>query len=82
MRAYADNDYPANHRPDWKVISGLWPYLSEFRGRALLAVLLLIAAKLATVATPVLLKWIVDALEKSGDAGEVMLAIPLLLVLA
>jgi ABC-type transport system involved in Fe-S cluster assembly fused permease/ATPase subunit len=82
VRAYADNDYPANHRPDWKVISGLWPYLAEFRGRALLAVLLLIAAKLATVATPVLLKWIVDALEKSGDTGEVMLAIPLLLVLA
>ncbi len=82
MRAYADNDYPANHRPDWKIISGLWPYLSEFRGRALLAVMLLIAAKLATVATPVLLKWIVDALEKSGDTGEVMLAIPLLLVLA
>ncbi|HCW88620.1 MAG TPA: metal ABC transporter permease [Marinobacter sp.] len=82
MRAYADNDYPANHRPDWKVISGLWPYLSEFRGRVLLSVLLLIAAKLATVATPVLLKWIVDTLEKSGDTGEVMLAIPLLLVLA
>jgi len=82
VRAYADNDYPANHRPDWKIISGLWPYLSEFRGRALLAVMLLIAAKLATVATPVLLKWIVDALEKSGDTGEVMLAIPLLLVLA
>jgi ATP-binding cassette subfamily B protein len=82
VRAYADNDYPANHRPDWKVISGLWPYLSEFRGRVLLSVLLLIAAKLATVATPVLLKWIVDTLEKSGDTGEVMLAIPLLLVLA
>ncbi|MBC7191463.1 ABC transporter ATP-binding protein/permease [Marinobacter sp.] len=82
MRAYADNDYPANHHPDWKVISGLWPYLSEFRGRVLLSVLLLIAAKLATVATPVLLKWIVDTLEKSGDSGEVMLAIPLLLVLA
>ncbi|MDY6798528.1 MAG: ABC transporter ATP-binding protein/permease [Pseudomonadota bacterium] len=82
MRAYADNDYPANHRPDWKVISGLWPYLSEFRGRVLLSVLLLIAAKLATVATPVLLKWIVDTLEKSGDTGEVMLVIPMLLVLA
>jgi ATP-binding cassette subfamily B protein len=82
VRAYADNDYPANHRPDWKVISGLWPYLSEFRGRVLLSVLLLIAAKLATVATPVLLKWIVDTLEKSGDTGEVMLVIPMLLVLA
>jgi ATP-binding cassette subfamily B protein len=45
-------------------------------------VLLLIAAKLATVATPVLLKWIVDTLEKSGDTGEVMLVIPMLLVLA
>ncbi|MDX1587613.1 MAG: ABC transporter ATP-binding protein/permease [Oleiphilaceae bacterium] len=82
MRPYADNDYPADHSPDWKVIHGLWPYLTEFRGRALLAVVLLVAAKLATVATPVLLKWIVDYLETHRDQGEMLLAIPLLLVVA
>ncbi len=56
MRAYADNDYPADHKPDWKVIAGLWPYLTEFRGRVALALSLLVLAKLATVATPVALK--------------------------
>ena len=56
MRAYADNDYPADHKPDWKVIAGLWPYLTEFRSRVALALSLLVLAKLATVATPVALK--------------------------
>ena len=52
LRAYADNDYPADHKPDWKIISGLWPYLAEFRGRVALALALLVLAELATVATP------------------------------
>lgn len=81
MRAYADNDYPASHKPDWRIISGLWPYLSEFRGRVVLAVLCLVIAKLATVATPVALKFIVDYLEQNRG-GELLLWIPVLLVVA
>ncbi len=81
MRAYADNDYPADHKPDWKVISGLWPYLAEFRGRVLLALGFLIISKLATVATPVALKYIVDYLDQN-KGGEVLLWIPVLLVVA
>ncbi|MEP1217487.1 MAG: ABC transporter ATP-binding protein/permease [Marinobacter sp.] len=81
MRAYADNDYPADHKPDWKVISGLWPYLAEFRGRVVLALAFLIISKLATVATPVALKYIVDYLDQNKGA-EVLLWIPVLLVLA
>ncbi|HEY9119803.1 MAG TPA: ABC transporter ATP-binding protein/permease, partial [Marinobacter sp.] len=81
MRAYADNDYPAGHKPDWKVISGLWPYLAEFRGRVVLALAFLIISKLATVATPVALKYIVDYLDEHRG-GEVLLWIPVLLVLA
>src|SRR5690554_7450242 len=46
LRAYADNDYPADHKPDWSIISGLWPYLLEFRGRVVLALSLLVLAKL------------------------------------
>ncbi|MDL0432946.1 ABC transporter ATP-binding protein/permease [Marinobacter sp. TBZ242] len=81
MRAYADNDYPADHKPDWKVISGLWPYLAEFRGRVVLALAFLIISKLATVATPVALKYIVDYLDQNRG-GEVLLWIPVLLVVA
>ncbi|MDF0751436.1 ABC transporter ATP-binding protein/permease [Marinobacter sp. 71-i] len=81
MRAYADNDYPADHKPDWKVIAGLWPYLAEFRGRVILALGFLIFSKLATVATPVALKYIVDYLDQN-KSGEVLLWIPVLLVVA
>ena len=81
MRAYADNDYPADHKPDWKVIAGLWPYLTEFRGRVILALSLLVLAKLATVATPVALKYIVDYLDQNRGA-EMVLWIPVVLVIA
>ena len=81
MRAYADNDYSADHKPDWKVISGLWPYLAEFRGRVALALILLVLAKLATVATPIALKYIVDYLDQTR-AEDLLLWIPVVLVVA
>lgn len=49
---------------NWKTIRTLLPYLWEFRGRVTLAMGLLIAAKLANVAIPLVLKEIVDALDK------------------
>ena len=79
MRHMQDTDIQS--RPDWRIIRQLWPYLMEFRGRVLLSLLLLIAAKLATVAMPVALKYIVDALE-AGEPGTGWLAAPVLLVLA
>lgn len=81
MRAYADNDYPADHKPDWKIISGLWPYLAEFRGRVVLSLALLVLAKLATVATPIALKYIVDYLDQNRGA-DMLLWIPVVLVVA
>ncbi|MBS8240001.1 ABC transporter ATP-binding protein/permease [Marinobacter lipolyticus] len=81
MRPYADHDYPADHKPDWKIISGLWPYLTEFRGRVALALSLLVLAKLATVATPIALKYIVDYLDQNRGA-DMLLWIPVVLVVA
>ena len=81
MRAYADNDYPADHKPDWKIIAGLWPYLTEFRGRVALALSLLVLAKLATVSTPIALKYIVDYLDQNRGQ-DLLLWIPVLLVVA
>ncbi|EDM48483.1 ABCB family ABC transporter ATP-binding protein/permease [Marinobacter algicola] len=81
MRAYADNDYPADHKPDWKVIAGLWPYLAEFRGRVMLALGFLVFSKLATVATPFALKYIVDYLDQNRS-GDILTWIPVLLVVA
>jgi ATP-binding cassette subfamily B protein len=65
-------------RNDLKTIRTLLPYLWEFRGRVVLALALLIAAKLANVAVPLVLKDIVDAL----DRPQALLALPLFLLLA
>ena len=81
MRPYADNDYPANHKPDWKIIAGLWPYLAEYRGRVIIAVSMLIMAKVAIVTTPIALKYIVDYLDQNRGA-DMLLWIPILLVIA
>ena len=81
MRSSADNNYPAQHKPNWKIISGLWPYLTEFRGRVILALAMLILAKVATVATPIALKYIIDYLDQSRGV-DMLLWVPLLLVLA
>ncbi|QSP95577.1 ABC transporter ATP-binding protein/permease [Marinobacter salinisoli] len=81
MRSFSDHDYPANHKPDWSLIARLWPYLLEYRGRVMLALVLLVLAKLATVATPVALKYIVDYLDQT-QPGSVLLWIPVALVIA
>lgn len=66
---------------NWTTLKQLWPYLFEFRGRIGLAMLCLVAAKLASVGLPFILKHLVDGLEARGDAGQVM-ALPLGLLLA
>ncbi|MBA2659905.1 MAG: ABC transporter ATP-binding protein/permease [Nitrosospira sp.] len=66
---------PAN-RDDWRTIRSLLPYLWEFKGRVILALTLLVMAKLATVAVPLVLKEIIDAL----DQPRAMLVLPVLLL--
>jgi len=55
---------PPLGEPSLRSIGRLFPYLWEFRGRVLLAMALLIGAKLASVAVPLVLKEIIDALDK------------------
>lgn len=54
----------------------LFPYLWEFRWRVGLALIFLVAAKLANISVPLVMKGIVDALDKS----QAVLAVPLLLL--
>ncbi len=56
---------PSKNRSDIKTIHSLLPYLWEYRGRVLLALVALVLAKIATVAVPVVLKEIVDSLDAS-----------------
>ncbi len=68
---------PETSRNDWQVIRTLLPYLLEFKGRVALALILLVMAKFASVAVPLVLKEIVDAL----DQPRAMLVLPVLLLL-
>lgn len=68
---------PPTDRNDWKTIRTLLPYLWEFRGRVVLALVLLVSAKFANVAVPLVLKQIVDALNKP----KALVALPVVLLL-
>ncbi|TXT24812.1 MAG: ATP-binding cassette subfamily B bacterial [Gallionellaceae bacterium] len=63
-------------RGDWSTVRSLLPYLLEFKGRVALALALLVLAKLANVAVPLVLKEIVDAM----DRPQAVLAVPVFLV--
>jgi len=65
-------------RGDLSVVRRLFPYLWEFRGRVLLALAFLVAAKLANITVPIVMKKIVDGL--TGDRA--LLAVPVSLLLA
>ncbi len=52
-------------KSDWRVIRSLVPYLWDFRWRVALALTFLVTAKLANIGVPLLLKEIVDSLDKS-----------------
>jgi len=62
----------------WQVIRQIWPYLWDFRRRMALAFVLLVLAKMATVAMPWALKQIVDGLD---SAQQSLLVVPLGMVL-
>lgn len=53
----------SQRRGDWRTLRHLVPYLMQFKSRLILALALLIIAKLANVAVPLILKDIVDALD-------------------
>ncbi len=69
---------PPIGEPSLRSISRLFPYLWEFRSRVLVAMALLIGAKLASVAVPLVLKEIIDALDKPRP--ELVLPLAFILV--
>lgn len=74
---------PSSHRPSpsepsrpeqplWPTLVRLFPYLWAYRGRVVAALLCLVAAKLATVAVPLVFKEIIDGL----DPTQLALSLP------
>ena len=72
----AANPVPA--KSDWRVIRSLIPYLWDFRWRVGLALTFLVTAKVANIGVPLLLKEIVDSLDKS----KAVLVVPFALLAA
>jgi ATP-binding cassette subfamily B protein len=67
-------------RGDWHTVRILLPYLLAYKGRVALALSCLIAAKVANVGVPLVLKQIVDSLTP-GSQGQI-LVLPLALLVA
>lgn len=72
----------AQPRSDWSTLKRLFPYLWEYKWRAVAALAFMVAAKLANVSVPLLLKQLVDTMDmKPGDASAV-LVVPIGLLVA
>ena len=71
----------SDSRAAWKTLKTLLPYLWQFRGRVLLALGFLVAAKVANVGVPIVLKGIVDTFSARGEVAA-QVAVPLGLILA
>jgi len=69
-------------RSDWATLRKLLPYLWRYRWRVTLALAFLIAAKLANIGVPLLLKELVDSLSiRPGDTAA-LLVVPVGLLIA
>ena len=78
MQFHARTEEPHKKRTDFKNLLQMFPYVWAFRWRVLIALGCLVIAKVATVAVPLILKRIVDAL----DVEVSVLVLPLGFLLA
>ena len=67
---------------DWKTLSRLLPYLWQYKWRVVIALSLMVAAKLANVSVPLLLKELVDAMSIKPGYPQAVLVVPVALLLA
>ncbi|MBU0501154.1 MAG: ABC transporter ATP-binding protein/permease [Gammaproteobacteria bacterium] len=79
MYPIISTESPHQDRRDWRNLKAMLPFLWEYRGRALFALGCLVVSKGANVGIPLVMKEIVDYLEKTGRA---MLLMPVTLLLA
>ncbi len=74
---------PARSSPsDWATLRRLLPYLWQYKLRVLAALAFVLAAKLANVGVPVLLKHLVDTMTPAAGQAATLVAVPVGLLLA
>jgi len=69
-------------RSDWATLRRLFPYLWQYKWRVMAALAFMVAAKLANVGVPLLLKELVDAMSIAPGSVQALLVVPLGLILA
>ena len=69
-------------RSDWSVLGRLLPYLWQYKWRVLLALSFMVAAKMANVGVPLLLKELVDAMTLQPGSVQALMVVPLGLIVA
>jgi len=79
-RSNADSQTP--QRGDWRVIRDLLPYLLEYRFRVLFALSCLIAAKVANLGIPIVMKELIDSLDIKSSSPQALLVVPLGIIVA
>jgi ATP-binding cassette subfamily B protein len=70
----------SSEHPGWNTVRTLFPYIWAYRGRVILALGSLIAAKLANVGVPIVFKNVVDALTLTPQ--QALIVVPAALLLA
>ncbi len=76
MRPSTSQPLNNTNRADWQTLRSLVPYLLEFKWRVIVAMSLLIFSKLANVSVPLVLKEIIDAMDKTKS----VLVVPVFLI--
>ncbi len=76
--AWGRTEKPHSNRDDWQNIRQMFPFIWIYRGRVLAALLSLVISKLAMVGIPIVLKYIVDTLDR-GPQETVVLPVLMLL---
>ena len=74
----ARDEIEHDNRKDWDNLKRILTYLKAYRGRAIFALLCLIAAKWANIGVPLVLRDIID----SFDSSKQILVLPVSLLLA
>lgn len=73
---------PASNRSDWSTLKTLIPYLWTYKWRVGLALAFLIAAKMANVGVPLVLKRLIDSLTIAPASTQAMLVLPVGILIA
>ncbi|SFP91101.1 ATP-binding cassette, subfamily B [Variovorax sp. PDC80] len=69
-------------RSDWATLRRLFPYLWDYKWRVLFALGFMVAAKVANVGVPLLLKNLVDTMTPKPDMAQALLVVPIALLVA